>query len=247
MTANLPTPQPPPDPLVRRWYSRGYLVHYDVPGVVQLITFRQADSVPARLLRFYGASLAAAPPGSRAEKAWRINEHLEAYLARGRGTRRLADPRAAAIVQESLLYRDGRDYDLIAWIVMPNHVHVLIRRGDHSTLAAIALRWKSWTAKRINEIHGRSGRFWHPEVHDRYMRDIEDVGRAIKYVELNPVKADLCKHPLEWQFSSAHGRAEWWPAGGGREAEEIKQACRPSGLRSGGLESAVSAARRTSW
>ena len=115
------------DPPIRGWYSRGSLPHFDVPGVPQLITFRQDDSVPAKLARAYGLTISRAKQiGERARAQDRVLSHMEKYLGKGRGSCRLADPRAAEIVERVLLEGQGRDYELIAWVVMPNHVHVIV-------------------------------------------------------------------------------------------------------------------------
>jgi REP element-mobilizing transposase RayT len=192
-------------------YSRGYVPHIDDPGLSQLVTFRQDDSVPARLLRMYSNTVEAAVGAeTKHEKQTRVLAHMEKYLAKGRGTCRLRDPRAAAIVEGALRYHERSDYRLIAWVVMPNHVHIVLRRARHVSLATIVRRWKSWTARRINEMSGRTGRLWQREWVDRWLREEDALWSAIKYVELNPVAAGLCKHPLDWPFSSARRFPERW-------------------------------------
>jgi REP element-mobilizing transposase RayT len=199
------------DPPIRGWYSRGYLPHFDVPGLPQIITFRQDDSVPARLARAYGLTVSRAKQiGERARAQDRVLSHMEKYLGKGRGSCRLADPRAARIVERVLLEGEGRDYELIAWVIMPNHVHVVAKALGSVPLAAITRMWKSWTALEINRLEGRTGRFWQPEVFDRYLRGQDHKYYAIRYVELNPVAAGLCKSPLDWAFSSARRRPQRW-------------------------------------
>jgi REP element-mobilizing transposase RayT len=203
---------------VRRLYSRGYLPHVDFAGVAQILTFRQDDSVPTRLARAYGTTIAQAKTtAARARAEERILTHLEQYLGKGRGSCRLADPRAARIVEGALLFADGRDYELIAWVVMPNHVHVVVKPFVPMVLRVITRRWKSFTAVHINRLFRTSGRFWQPEVFDRYLRDLEHQHHAIRYVELNPVTAGLCRSPLDWAFSSAKRWPDRW---GGAAAME---------------------------
>ena len=175
------------------------------------MTFRQDDSVPARLLRAYGLTVSQArTAGQRARAQERVLTHLEQYLGRGRGSCRLADPRAARMVEETLRLGDGRDYQLMAWIVMPNHVHVIARPARSVSLAVIARTWKGSSARAINGLFGTTGRFWQPEVFDRYIRGPDHEYYAIRYVELNPVTAGLCRDPLEWKFSSARRWPERW-------------------------------------
>jgi REP element-mobilizing transposase RayT len=200
---------------IRGWYSRGYLPHFDVPGVPQLITFRQDDSVPAKLARAYGLTISRAKQiGERARAQDRVLSHMEKYLGRGRGSCRLADPRAARIVERVLLEGEGRDYELIAWVIMPNHVHVVAQSRGSASLAAITRMWKSWTALEIDRLQERTGRFWQPEVFDRYLRGQDHKHYAVRYVELNPVTAGLCRSPLDWPFSSARK----WPGRWGHES-----------------------------
>jgi REP element-mobilizing transposase RayT len=100
-------------------------------------------------------------------------------------------------VQDTLLHFDGERYDLIAWCVMPNHVHVVMSlRGDH-TLNRILDSWKTFTARNANQILGRSGeRFWQAEYFDRLVRDDEHLRRVVKYVYENPQRAGLAQ--WEW-------------------------------------------------
>jgi REP element-mobilizing transposase RayT len=69
------------------------------------------------------------------------------------------------------LHFDGQRYRLLAWVVMPNHVHVLIETMTGHTLAAVLHSWKSYTAKEANRLLGRTGDFWQPEYFDRFIRD----------------------------------------------------------------------------
>ena len=99
------------------WHSRGYLPHCDTPGLLQAITFRLADSLPANVLErlLQGA-------GDNAEKHRRIENLLDA----GHGACWLKQPDVADIAENSLLHLDVQRYRLLARSVMLNHVHVLI-------------------------------------------------------------------------------------------------------------------------
>ena len=199
-----------PDPLIRHWYTRGYLPHHDLPGLMQLITFRQADSVPARLLRAYRAAIDAAKASSRPDANPRVTAHLEIYLAKGRGSCRLRDPRAAEIVENSLRFRDGKDYDLIAWVVMPNHVHVVIRRGPQAPLADITRLWKSWTARWINELFGLTGRFWFPRSMTASCATTKTSGARSCTSSGIRSRPGCARIRVDWRFSSAREHPERW-------------------------------------
>jgi hypothetical protein len=95
------------------WYSRGYLPHFDHPGVIQGITFRLWDALPAQVVE----SLAEEPE-SQKSAAWR--SRIESYLNAGYGVCHLRDPRVGRLVEDGLLFFDGQRYRMLAWVVMPN-------------------------------------------------------------------------------------------------------------------------------
>ncbi len=106
------------------------------------------------------------------------------------------------------MHFDGERYDLIAWCIMPNHVHVLIEvKVDLST---IVQGWKSYAARWAlahNEelalgIPNRK-RFWMREYWDRYIRNEKHFENVRDYIHGNPVKAGLCRREEEWMWSSA--------------------------------------------
>ncbi|MDB6067955.1 MAG: Protein of unknown function Protein of unknown function [Pedosphaera sp.] len=100
------------------WHERGYLPHRDEPGLVQFVTFRLADAFPAELRGEWEALL-------KIEDDVRRRKELEAYLDLGRGECHLRRPEIASMIEGSLLFGHELQYDLRAWAVMPNHVHVL--------------------------------------------------------------------------------------------------------------------------
>jgi len=104
-------------------------------------------------------------------------------------------------------YFAGQRYDLRAWVVMPNHVHVVVWPHPEQSLSDILHSWKSYTSKQANKLLHREGEtFWQPESFEHWIRDDEDRARLIAYVENNPVKAGLCSQPEDWKWSSACGR-----------------------------------------
>jgi REP element-mobilizing transposase RayT len=127
-------------------------------------------------------------------------------LRAGHGTRLLADPRIAGIVQRALLHFDGERYRLLAWNIMLTHVHALAEQLPGHSLASVVQTWKSFTARMANAALGRSGTFWAPEYYDRFMRDERHLEAARAYFEDNPVLAGLCATPEERRFSSAQKR-----------------------------------------
>jgi REP element-mobilizing transposase RayT len=180
------------------WYSRGYLPHLDTPGLVQSITFRLVDSLPNHVIK----RILATTMNDDLQRRRRIEEYLDS----GRGECWLRRPDIAHIVERALLHFDGTRYRLLAWVIMPNHVHVLIETKTDHPLAKTVQSWKTFTARESNLLLQRSGRFWERDYFDRYMRDEAHLQAVIAYIENNPVRAGLVAKPGEWPFGSARRR-----------------------------------------
>ena len=162
------------------WRSRGYLPHFDQPGLVQSITFRLGDSLPAGFLDECERKLKALPTKHRqTEKEKRI----AAMLDRGAGQCFLSDAQVADLVENALLFFDGERYQLLCWCIMPNHVHAMVECGPEHPLDRIVHSWKSFTATRANRLLNRTGKFWQTEYHDRFIRDDDHYARAFRYIE----------------------------------------------------------------
>jgi len=191
-----------------RWHSRGYLPHFHSPGALQHITYHLADSISQDAVERLHSEIVFLPDSQRdAER----RKRLEAWIDSGHGSCALRDPVAAGIVQSSFLNFDTQRYRLLAWVVMPNHVHVLIEPIHGWTVGKIVATWKKFTARLINEhltAHGQKPLhpFWHREYWDRFMRDEPHFQQTIAYIHNNAVKAGLAASPEEWAWSSAFPR-----------------------------------------
>ncbi len=183
------------------WRSRGYLPHYDEPGLFQLLTFRLHDSLPAIKIAELKNPRLRLTDGQR-------REALERYLDAGHGACYLRDPRVARLAQETLLHFDGERYRLLAWVVMPNHLHVLAQFLAGCPLPKVVHSWKSYIANQGNKLLRRSGRFWQREYFDRFIRNERHYRNAVQYVESNPVRAGLAGRPELWPYSSAGLRTQ---------------------------------------
>ena len=186
------------------WHSRGYLPHFDGGEIAQTVTFRLADSLPQAVLERWKRELGSESAATVDAILRRLVEH---YLDQGYGSCRLRDARGAGMVQTCLLHSDGQRYRLSAWVVMPNHVHVLLTPDALWSLSEIMKSLKSFTSHEANKILDTRGQFWMEDYFDRYIRNESHFVAAIAYIENNPVKAGLCKRPSYWPFSSARFRA----------------------------------------
>jgi type I restriction enzyme R subunit/putative DNA methylase len=95
--------------------------------------------------------------------------------------------------------------ELLAWVVMANHVHVL--RRPRILLTKALMNIKSASARAANAIPGHTGQpFWHAESYDHWVRNDHEGRSIIRYIHFNPVTAGLVPHPEEWPWSSAGWR-----------------------------------------
>nr|VFK65991.1 MAG: Transposase IS200 like [Candidatus Kentron sp. UNK]VFK71668.1 MAG: Transposase IS200 like [Candidatus Kentron sp. UNK] len=183
------------------WYSRNYLPHFDAPHLMQSITFRLYDALPWEILSQLQCDL----ESGRITDTQRL-QTIETYMDAGHGACWLRRPDIAEIVQDALQYFDGERYRLLAWCVMPNHVHVLIETFASYPMDGVLFSWKSFSAGKANTLLNRQGRFWQREYFDRYIRDAIHYDRVVFYIENNPVKAGFVARAGDWRFGSAARR-----------------------------------------
>jgi len=174
--------------------------------MIQAITFRLADSLPIHVLERMKAEILAGKDASDPIVNRDRQRQIENYLDAGHGACFLRHPQIADLVEDSLQYFDGERYRLLAWCIMPNHVHALIETKLRFPLSEVVQSWKSFTATAANRLLKRQGSFWFREFHDRYIRNAEHYISSIAYIEANPVKAGLVRIEAEWPHSSARYR-----------------------------------------
>ncbi len=125
-------------------------------------------------------------------------------LGEGHGWLWLSDTRVARQMVEAIRNGESRKqlYELQAWVVMPNHVHMLML--PHVALPQITHWIKGRTAREANLLLGRTGEpFWQDESYDHWVRNEREFQRIVKYIEENPVSAGLVTKPEDWPWSSA--------------------------------------------
>ena len=124
---------------------------------MQAITYRLVDSLPRRLVDSWADDLQNLEPSTaRTELSTQVADALD----RGLGACWLWQSKIAEIVEQSLLDFDGQRYRLVAWCIMPNHVHAMIWPIEGVPLARIVQSWKSFSAMQCNRLLQRSGTFW---------------------------------------------------------------------------------------
>lgn len=212
-------------------YTR-FLPHYHPVAATFFVTFRLHGSLPKEFLEdlaaWYGAEkerIANELPSDKQEKAlallqrdyFRKFDHaLDQCIS---GPVFLNEAVAACRVVEQLTRFDGEWYHLLAYTVMPNHVHILLdfsSQADedgvvditkYKNLDFVMGRVKGASARYVNLALKRTGKdCWQPEYHDRYIRDKRHLLAAVDYIKQNVVSAGICMHWRDHPFTWIHDK-----------------------------------------
>ncbi len=202
----------------RLFYKRA-LPHQQPAGAVLFVTSRLAGSLPAPVLaqlrveaRRTEADLSSFENGDERDRLIkRCQRQLfakwDTALDTDRtGPRWLGDVAVAGLVADSIRYRDGSVYDLLAFCIIPNHMHRVFaplsdEDGRPNALSKIMQSLKGYTARACNRILGRQGGFWQHESYDHWVRDEAEYQRIVRYVTANPVRAGLADHWEDWPWT----------------------------------------------
>ena len=191
--------------LAEEWYH-GNLPHRNRNNLIQFVTFRLDDSLPLEVQNEIKEELEKLTETKReVEKRKRYEE----WFDKGLGCCALANSEMAQVVFEALKYYDKDKYNLLAWSIMPNHVHVLIE--TKSDLRRVVHAWKSYTGKWAfvnNEKHrlgiaDNAKKFWMPEHWDRFIRNYVHFENTLKYILDNPKNANLERSSAAYKFTGS--------------------------------------------
>ena len=192
-----------------REFYRRHLPHWQPEEAILFVTTRLAGSLPREVVERLRAETCNQPPHEaflRWERALDAAKEAPRFLAR---------PDIAAIVAVALHYRDGKVYDLFAYCIMPNHLHLVIKplpraEGGFWALSDIMGSLKRYTARRANQMLGRRGAFWQAESYDRVVRDVQSLRQILFYVVNNPVAAGLVNDWHAWRWTYLKPEFEEW-------------------------------------
>jgi putative transposase len=204
--------------------TRGHLPHWDQQGATYFITWRTADSIPKEVwlkwradrdtwLTKHGIGPTAKDWRMRVEELAdderqdfrRFSKALEDELDESHGPCVLKRPEFAEIVSDALRFFDGERYELGDYVVMPNHVHLLVGGMARNAMLKQVESWKRWTALKINAALGSSGRFWQDESFDHLVRSAASFEKFRQYIEENPRRAKL----RDGEFLAWRREEEW--------------------------------------
>ena len=186
-------------------FYRRSLPHWHPEGKSIFITWRLHGSLSASLLKKNrtarnGCATNADPEESPGKEFLQLDAALDSAKS---GPLWLADPEIAAYAEYPIVRGAelGR-YQLHAYVIMPNHVHILLE--PRLPLAKITGVLKRVAARDANATLGRSGKpFWQDESFDHWVRNSGQFERIRHYIEWNPVRAGLVARPEDWKWSSA--------------------------------------------
>ena len=189
----------PFDPNAETRKTRRNLPHWSQEGCLYFLTFRLADSLAKEQLQTWENERdlwLGFHPQPWDEPTWldydrRFARVIDAWLDAGSGACLLAEPHPRSLVVDALRHFDGTRYHLDAFVVMPNHVHVLCAPVEPWDTGRIRHTWKFFTAKGINRYQGTTGPVWRDEGFDHIVRSDEHRIHYRRYIRENPVKAHL--------------------------------------------------------
>jgi putative transposase len=186
------------------------LPHWTQAGTVCFITWRTGDSLSAeavdrmdkerqRLVLDHGidphgdwkAELARRPNVLRGQIQWSLFQIWDRSLDLGLGACVLRDPNLSELVGNSLLHFDGDRYLMTDYVVMPNHVHLLVAFRSEEGMKLQCSSWKRYTARQINRLLGDTGEFWQVEQFDHLVRSPEQFEHYRRYIADNGPHASL--------------------------------------------------------
>lgn len=179
--------------------KRRRLPHVTMPGAIYFVTFRLADALPLAVTQRWNqersAWMAQNPPPwpELVEKEFhrRFTMRMEGYLDAGHGTCLLRDEVLRKEIVASLLHDDQKRYELGDFVIMPNHVHVLLKPLQPESASVLIGPVKGASSHRINQIQQTAGMLWMDESFDHVVRSLESLEKFQRYIAANPVKAGL--------------------------------------------------------
>jgi putative transposase len=199
------------DPSAKTEVTHGNLPHWEQFNSYYFITWRTADSIPKEVFDQWQAERQAWLRAHRIDpetEDWQLdleklseNVHQEFYrlftakwhgmLDECHGECLLRQPALSQIVEDSLRHFDGERHSLEAFVVMPNHVHVLAGIPGRGDMKKLCRSWKNFTATQINRVLDRKGQFWQWESFDHLVRSPASLAKFKEYILNNPSKARL--------------------------------------------------------
>jgi len=179
--------------------TRTHLPHWDQRHALQFITWSLGDALPMRvqdhIRRERNCWLRANPrpwtPEVEEEYKQRFIIRWEKWLDTGCGCCVLRRPNAQKLLSNALLYFQGKRVEVHAFVIMPNHVHLLMQVREESSLSKMMQSIKGFSSHEFNRVGLCNGKLWMKDYWDRVIRGPRHYARVWRYIERNPSRAGL--------------------------------------------------------
>ena len=186
-------------------FHRRNLPHFYHNDGRYFITYRLADSLPSTLV----AEIKTSTKNNLRLDTIRFKRLLKKYddiLDKGKyGAKHLSNSAVADVCKNTLHYPDGKEYEIICYCIMPNHVHLVFELiVGNKGISKIMQSIKRISARKSNLLLNKSGIFWQDESYDRLVRDDKELYFIIRYVLMNPVNAGLTDEWHKWKYTYCH-------------------------------------------
>ncbi|HTN74841.1 MAG TPA: hypothetical protein VL096_06320 [Pirellulaceae bacterium] len=195
-------------------FWRGRLPHWEVADGRYFVTLHLQGAIPERGVQEIRACsadlerLAQHDRDGRLRVQRQIFAAMEAWLDQATLVRHLEHQAVAAMVIEAIRFRQGRDWRMYEYVLMPNHLHLFFEidgkaNANAGRLKQVLEQFKRWTGHQAGQLLGLDGaRFWQDEWFDHWSRSDEEDERIIGYIRQNPVKARLVSDYQQWPYGS---------------------------------------------
>ncbi len=186
-------------------FHRRNLPHFYHNDGTYFITNRLADSLPSKLF----SEIKSITNNNMLPDTIRFKHLLKKYdgiLDKGKyGAKHLSNSAVAYICRNTLHYPDGKEYELICYCIMPNHIHLVFELIEgNKGISKIMQSIKGISARKSNLFLNKSEIFWQDESYDRLVRDDKELYFIIRYVLMNPVNAGLTDEWHNWKGTYFH-------------------------------------------
>ena len=174
----------PNDP-IKKWGEK--LPHWGQGEAMQFVTFRLADAMPKAKLRRWGVErenwlkVNPKPWSPEREKEYHrlFTKKMEDWLDEGVGSCVLKKRIYREEIEKVLMFSQGEKVEHEAWVIMPNHVHLLF--SPKVSMGGLVQTWKGVSARRIGE-----GSIWQKNYRDTLIRHGEHYANVVRYIRKNP-------------------------------------------------------------
>jgi REP element-mobilizing transposase RayT len=191
--------------MTQRYFHRRNLPHLHYNGGNYFVTFRLKDSLPLKLIEELRSDLEKNSAELSIKEKKLFKKYDDLLDSGNYGANYLLNKQVASIIKEAIEKHENELYQVICYCIMPNHVHIVFTIFDAGkSLSDIMKLIKGRSAISINKLLDRKGNLWQAESFDRLIREEKEMYNIIKYVLLNPVKANLVSDWKDCEYTYCH-------------------------------------------